>query len=74
MTEGEESAAHLAIKARQTSTMSAGVILYGETTRELYGAWHARVGATATIPQSEIQPLFNDIALYPCTSQVRTTV
>ena len=53
--------------------MSAGVILYGETTRELYGAWHARVGATPTIPQSEIQPLFNDIALYPCTSQVALT-
>ena len=50
--------------------MSAGVILYGETTRELYDAWHARVGATPTIPQNEIQPLFNDIALYPCTSQV----
>lgn len=50
--------------------MSAGVILYGETTRELYGAWHARMGATPTIPQSEIQPLFNDISLYPCTSQV----
>jgi len=50
--------------------MSAGVILYGETTRELYDAWHARVGATPTIPQKEIQPLFNDIALYPCTSQV----
>jgi len=50
--------------------MSAGVILYGETTRELYGAWHARVGATPTIPQNEIQPLFNDIGLYPCTSQV----
>ena len=43
--------------------MSAGVILYGETTRELYGAWHARVGAAPTISQAEIQPLFNDIAL-----------
>jgi len=50
--------------------MSVGVKLYGETTRELYDAWHARVGATPTIPQAEIQPLFNDIALYPCTSQV----
>jgi hypothetical protein len=31
--------------------MSQGVILYGETTRELYGAWHARVGSIATLPQ-----------------------
>jgi len=50
--------------------MSAGVILYGETTRELYNAWHARVGSTNTIPQTMIQPLFNDMGLYPCTSQV----
>jgi len=50
--------------------MSAGVILYGETTRELYNAWHARVGSTNTIPQTTIQPLFNDMGLYPCTSQV----
>jgi len=50
--------------------MSGEVILYGETTRELYNAWHARVGATPTVPQTEIQPLFNDICLYPCTSQV----
>ena len=50
--------------------MSGEVILYGETTRELYNAWHARVGATPTVPQTEIQPLFNDISLYPCTSQV----
>ena len=47
------------------------VILYGETTRELYTAWHARLGpAQSTIPQATIQPLFNDLALYPCTSQV----
>jgi len=52
------------------SGQGSGVILYGETTRELYNAWHARVGATASIPQGEIQPLFNDISLYPCTSQV----
>jgi len=52
------------------STGSASVILYGETTRELYDAWHARVGATRVIPQTMIQPLFNDIGLYPCTSQV----
>merc|ERR1712176_1342798 len=32
--------------------------------------WHARVGSTNTIPQTTIQPLFNDMGLYPCTSQV----
>merc|ERR1712038_630235 len=50
-------------------TMS-GVIVYGETTERLYGAWHARLGAASIISQEEIQPLFNDIGLYPCTSQV----
>ena len=54
----------------ELAVMSGEVILYGETTRELYNAWHARVGATPTVPQTEIQPLFNDISLYPCTSQV----
>ena len=50
--------------------MSQGVILYGETTRELYEAWHTRVGAVPTIPHDEIQSLFNDIQLYPSKSQV----
>lgn len=50
--------------------MSQGVILYGDTTRELYGAWHARVGSTATLPQDQVQPLFNDLCLFPSTSQV----
>jgi len=50
--------------------MSGGVILYGRTTEELWAAWHARVGPAAVIAQNLIQPLFNDINLYPCTSQV----
>jgi len=54
-----------------SSTMSApSVILYGDNTRELYTAWHARVGSTNTISQNLIQPLFNDMGLYPSTSQV----
>ena len=53
-----------------SSTMSApSVILYGDNTRELYTAWHARVGSTNTISQNLIQPLFNDMGLYPSTSQ-----
>lgn len=50
--------------------MSQGVILYGETTRDLYDAWHRKVGAAPTIPQDKIQPLFNDLHLYPSKSQV----
>jgi len=50
--------------------MSGGVILYGRTTEELWAAWHARVGPATVIAQNQIQPLFNDINLYPCTSQV----
>ena len=61
-------------KEKKKTEMSAGtsiVNLYGDTTRELYTAWHSRVGPTAsTIPQETIQPLFNDLGLYPCTSQV----
>ena len=55
---------------KMSTAGTSSVILYGETTRELYDAWHARVGATRVIPQTMIQPLFNDIGLYPCTSQV----
>lgn len=50
--------------------MSQGVILYGETTRDLYDAWHTKVGAQPTIPHDKIQSLFNDIHLYPSKSQV----
>jgi len=61
-------------KEKKKTEMSAGtsiVNLYGDTTRELYTAWHSRVGPTTfTIPQETIQPLFNDLGLYPCTSQV----
>ena len=50
--------------------MSQGVILYGETTRELYEAWYNKVGSVPTISHDVIQSLFNDIALYPSKSQV----
>jgi len=46
------------------------VVLYGETTRELYTCWHARLGHSVCLPQEKIQSLFNDIGLYPSTSQV----
>jgi len=46
------------------------VVLYGETTRELYNAWHAKLGPSTSLPQDKIQSLFNDIGLYPSTSQV----
>ena len=48
--------------------MSQGI--YGDTTRDLYTVWHARVGASTTIADGMIQPLFNDIGLYPSRSQV----
>jgi len=48
-----------------------GLVLYGDTTRELYTAWHTRLGPEATqLPQDTIQSIFNDIGLYPSTSQV----
>lgn len=63
---------------------SAGVILYGDTTRHLYEAWHARLGGDTAVSDSSchplpspltvhhdtIQPLFNDIGLFPSKSQV----
>jgi len=50
--------------------MSVAVVLYGDTTRELYTAWHNRHGHATELPQESIQSLFNDIGLYPSTSQV----
>ena len=50
--------------------MSVSVVLYGDTTRELYTAWHQRHGHATELPQDSIQSLFNDISLYPSTSQV----
>lgn len=48
--------------------MSQGI--YGDTTRDLYVAWHVRVGASTTIQHDMIQQLFNDLNLYPSKSQV----
>ena len=48
--------------------MSQGI--YGDTTRDLYVAWHSRLGANSTIQHDMIQPLFNDLGLYPSKSQV----
>ena len=52
--------------------MSNGLILYGDTTRDLFEAWHSKVGGPGppTIPHDKIQALFNDIGLYPSKSQV----
>jgi len=50
--------------------MSQTVILYGETTRELYEAWYNKVGSQTTLPHDKIQSLFNDISLFPSKSQV----
>ena len=50
--------------------MSQGVILYGETTRDLYEAWYTKMGAESTIPHHKIQSMFNDINLFPSKSQV----
>jgi len=46
--------------------------LYGDTTRELYNVWHNRLGPSQTsLPQpDQIQSIFNDIGLFPSTSQV----
>jgi len=52
------------------SEMSVQVVLYGDTTRDLYTAWHNRLGHVTELPQQHIQSLFNDIGLYPSTSQV----
>lgn len=52
------------------SRMSAGVILYGDATKDLFHAWHKKVGSQNTIPHDKIQPLFNQISLFPSKSQV----
>ena len=45
--------------------------IYGEITRDLYAAWSARLGEDAKIvPEDKIQPLFNDIGLFPSKSQI----
>jgi len=50
--------------------MSNSLILYGDTTRDLFEAWYTKMGSNPTIPHDKIQSLFNDISLYPSKSQV----
>lgn len=45
--------------------------IYGEITRDLYASWSTRLGEDAKIvPEDKIQPLFNDIGLFPSKSQI----
>jgi len=45
--------------------------IYGEITRDLYSAWTTRLGEDAKIVlEDKIQPLFNDIGLFPSKSQI----
>ena len=45
--------------------------IYGEITRDLSSAWTTRLGEDAKIVlEDKIQPLFNDIGLFPSKSQI----
>ena len=49
--------------------------IYGEITRDLSSAWLTRLGEDAKIVlEDKIQPLFNDIGLFPSKSQINTQI